>query len=111
LDKDGCAATFKRLALNNFHNSSVIKDEFRATGFDTERQKGCGISNEAPEKSKEKYYYSTDVYRFGSTMAEIFFGINIEYGKRMKEFLEIGVDTELEKGIKKILEKCLKELP
>ncbi len=42
-------------------------------------------------------------------MAEIFFGIIIEYGKRMKEFLEIGVDTEIERGIKKILEKCFKE--
>jgi hypothetical protein len=44
----------------------------------------------APEQSKGKCYpYLTDVYGFGSTMADIFFGIKIEYGKRMREFLEI----------------------
>jgi hypothetical protein len=36
----------------------------------------------------------------GSTLADIFFGIKIEYGKRIKEFLEIKVETEIEKGIK-----------
>ena len=42
-------------------------------------------------------------------MADIFFGIKIEYGKRLKEFLDIKVETEIEKGIKRILERCLKE--
>jgi hypothetical protein len=42
-------------------------------------------------------------------MADIFFGIKIEYGKRLKEFLELKVETEIEIGMKKILEICLKE--
>jgi hypothetical protein len=42
-------------------------------------------------------------------LADIFFGIKIEYGKRLKEFLEIKVETDIERGIKKILERCLKE--
>ncbi len=66
----------------------------------------------APEQKKEKcYQYLTDVYGFGSTMTDIFFGIKIEYGKRLKEFLDIKVETEIEKGIKRILERCLKEQP
>ncbi len=44
-------------------------------------------------------------------MADIFFGIKIEYGKRLNEFLEIRVETDIESGVKKILERCLKELP
>jgi hypothetical protein len=44
-------------------------------------------------------------------MADIFFGIKIEYGKKLKEFLEIKVENEIESGIKKILERCLKENP
>ncbi len=44
----------------------------------------------APEQKDGKcYQYLTDVYGFGSTIADIFFGIKIEYGKRMKEFLEL----------------------
>ncbi len=66
----------------------------------------------APEQKKEKcYQYLTDVYGFGSTLADIFFGIKIEYGKRLKEFLDLKVETDIERGIKKILEKCLKENP
>ena len=66
----------------------------------------------APEQKKEKcYQYLTDIYGFGSTMTDIFFGIKIEYGKRLKEFLNLKVETEIEKGIKKILERCLKEQP
>jgi hypothetical protein len=42
-------------------------------------------------------------------LADVFFGIKIEYGKRLKEFLEIKVETEIERGIKTILERCLKE--
>jgi hypothetical protein len=42
-------------------------------------------------------------------LADIFFGIKIEYGKRLKEFLDLKVDTDIERGIKKILERCLKE--
>jgi hypothetical protein len=42
-------------------------------------------------------------------MADIFFGIKIEYGKRLKEFLDLKVDTDIERGIKKILERCLKQ--
>ncbi len=64
----------------------------------------------APEqKSGKCYQYLTDIYGFGSTLADIFFGIKIEYGVKLKEFLEIKVDSEIEKGIKKILERCLKE--
>jgi hypothetical protein len=64
----------------------------------------------APEqKSYICYEYLTDVYGFGSTVADIFFGIKIEYGKRLKEFLEIKVENEIESVIKIILEKCLKE--
>ncbi len=64
----------------------------------------------APEQNEGKcYQYITDVYGFGSILADIFFGIKIEYGKRLKEFLEIKVETEIESGIKKILERCLKE--
>ena len=60
----------------------------------------------APEQNNQKcFQYLTDVYGFGSTLADIFFGIKIEYGKRIKEFLEIKVETEIEKGIKKILER------
>ena len=62
----------------------------------------------APEQDKQKcYQYLTDVYGFGSTLADIFFGIKIEYGKRLKEFLEIKVETDIERGMKKILERCL----
>ena len=44
----------------------------------------------APEQKKEKcYQYLTDIYGFGSTLADIFFGIKIEYGKRLKKFLEL----------------------
>jgi hypothetical protein len=35
----------------------------------------------------------------------------MEYGKRLKEFLDIKVETDIERGIKKILERCLKESP
>jgi hypothetical protein len=42
-------------------------------------------------------------------LADIFFGIKIEYGKKIREFLEIKVETDIERGIKKILERCLKE--
>jgi hypothetical protein len=40
-------------------------------------------------------------------LVDIFFGIKIESGKRLKEFLEIKVETEIEIEIKKILERCL----
>ncbi len=64
----------------------------------------------APEQVKGIcYQYLTDIYGFGSTMVDIFFGIKIEYGKRLKEFLELKVESEIEIGMKKILEKCLKE--
>jgi hypothetical protein len=49
------------------------------------------------------------VYGFGSTLVDIFFGIKIEYGKRLKDFLDLKVDTDIERGIKKILERCLKQ--
>ena len=66
----------------------------------------------APEQKNEKCYsYLTDVYGFGSTLADIFFGIKIEYGKRLKEFLDLKVETDIERGIKKILERCLREYP
>ncbi len=66
----------------------------------------------APEQKNYKcYQYLTDVYGFGSTLADIFFGIKIEYGKRLREFLDIKVETGIERGIKKILERCLKEQP
>jgi len=42
-------------------------------------------------------------------MADLFFGIKIEYGRRIQEFLDIEVETEIEIGIKNILERCLKE--
>jgi serine/threonine protein kinase len=43
----------------------------------------------APEQIKgDCYKYLTDIYGFGSTMADIFFGIKIGGGKRLKEFLE-----------------------
>jgi hypothetical protein len=42
-------------------------------------------------------------------LADIFFGIKIEYGKRLKEFLDLKVETDIESGIKKILERCLNE--
>jgi hypothetical protein len=44
-------------------------------------------------------------------LADIFFGIKIEYGKRLNEFKEFKVETDIESGIKKILERCLKESP
>ncbi len=66
----------------------------------------------APEQKKYKcYQYLTDVYGFGSTLADIFFGIKIEYGKRLKEFLDLKVENDVERGIKNILERCLKENP
>ncbi len=66
----------------------------------------------APEQIKDKcYQYLTDIYGFGSILADLFFGIKIEFGKGIKEFLENKVDSEIEKGIKKILERCLKEQP
>jgi hypothetical protein len=42
-------------------------------------------------------------------MVDIFFGIKIEHGNRLKEFLELKVESEIEIGMKKILERCLKE--
>jgi hypothetical protein len=39
-----------------------------------------------------------------------FFGIKIEYGKRLKKFLEINVKNDIESGIKKILERCLERI-
>jgi hypothetical protein len=42
-------------------------------------------------------------------MVDIFFGIKIEHGNRLQEFLELKVESEIEIGIKKILERCLKE--
>ena len=69
---------------------------------------GCSPLYMAPEQKNGKcYQYLTDVYGFGSTLADIFFGIKIEYGKRLKEFLEIKVETDIERGMKKILERCL----
>ncbi len=66
----------------------------------------------APEQSKGMcYQYLTDVYGFGSTIVDIFFGIKIEYGKRLNEFLELEMETEIEIGMKKILERCLKVQP
>ncbi len=64
----------------------------------------------APEQIKgDCYKYLTDIYGFGSTMADIFFGIKIGGGKRLKEFLEFQTETEFQREIKKILEGCLKE--
>jgi hypothetical protein len=37
-------------------------------------------------------------------LVDIFFGIKIEYGKMLKEFLDLMVETDIERGIKKILE-------
>ena len=82
------------------------------TKLGTVRNMGCSPLYMAPEQRNEKcYQYLTDVYGFGSTLADIFFGIKIEYGKRLKELLELKVETEIEIGIKKILERCLKEQP
>ncbi len=82
------------------------------TKLGTVRNMGFSPLYMAPEQRNEKcYQYLTDVYGFGSTLADIFFGIKIEYGKRLKEFLEIKVETDIERGIKKILERCLKEQP
>jgi hypothetical protein len=41
-------------------------------------------------------------------LADVFFGIKFDTGKKLNEFLEIKVETEIEIGIKKILEKCMK---
>ncbi len=56
------------------------------------------------QKTYKCYQYLTDVYRFGSKLVDIFFGIKIEYGKMLKEFLDLMVETDIERGIKKILE-------
>ncbi len=78
------------------------------TKLSTVRNMGGTPVYMAPEQKNYKcYQYLTDVYGFGSTLADIFFGIKIEYGKRLKEFLEIKVETDIEIGIKKILERCL----
>ncbi len=46
----------------------------------------------APEQKNYKCYQDlTDIYGFGATLVDIFFGIKIEYGKRLNEFLEIKV--------------------
>ena len=82
------------------------------TKLGTVSNAGCSPLYMAPEQKNGKcYQYLTDVYGFGSTMADIFFGIKIEYGKRLKKFLELQVETKIESGIKKILERCLKEQP
>ncbi len=66
----------------------------------------------APEQKNGKCYSSlTDIYGFGSTLADIFFGIKIESGERLKDLLEIKVENDIEIGIKNILERCLKEKP
>ena len=82
------------------------------TKLGTVRNMGCSPLYMAPEQRNEKcYQYLTDVYGFGSTLADIFFGIKIEYGKRLNEFKEFKVETDIESGIQKILERCLKESP
>ncbi len=54
----------------------------------TVKNMGCSPSYMAPEQKNEKcYQYLTDVYGFGSTLADLFFGVKIEYGKKLKEFL------------------------
>ncbi len=76
----------------------------------TFRNKGGTSIYMAPEQNEGKFFqYQTDVYGFGSILADIFFGIKIEYGKRLKEFLDLKVETDIESGIKKILERCLNE--
>ncbi len=60
------------------------------TKLSTVRNIGCSPLYMAPEQKKEKcYQYLTDVYGFGTTLADIFFGIKIEYGKKLKEFLDL----------------------
>ncbi len=109
--KNGCAK-LKRLALTDFGVSSVTKNEMTATKSGTVRNQGATPLYMAPEQKKHKcYQYLTDVYGFGCTMADIFFGIKIECGKRLKDLQEIKVETEIERGVKKILIRCLKEQP
>ncbi len=86
------------------YNDYEKKNSFRIKGYSPYYM--------APEQKQHIcYQYLTDIYGFGSTLADLFFGIKIEYGKRLKDFLEIKVETEIEIGIKKILERCLKEIP
>ena len=64
------------------------------TKLGTVRNMGGSPSYMAPEQTSGKcYQFLTDVYGFGSTMADIFFGIKIEYGKRLKDLLEFKVET------------------
>jgi hypothetical protein len=82
------------------------------TKSSTIKNKGYTPFYMAPEQNIGKCYEClTDVYGFGSTVVDIFFGIKIEYGKRLQEFLDLKLENEIEIGIKKILEKCLKEEP
>ncbi len=89
VNKDGFA-TLKRLVLTDFGISAVTKNEMSVTKYGSVRIMGGSPLYMAPEQSnKICYQYLTDVYGFGSTLADIFFGIKIEYGKRLNEFLEI----------------------
>ena len=98
--------------MTDFGVSSVTKNEFSETKLYTVRNNGASTLYMAPEQlNLICYEHLTDIYGFGSTMADIFFGIKIQYGIRLKEFLGIKVETEIEKGIKRILERCLKTEP
>ncbi len=109
--KDGYA-TLKKLALTDFGISAVTKNEMSKTNSGSVRILGGTPLYMAPEQlNLICYEHLTDIYGFGSTMADIFFGIKIQYGIRLKEFLGIKVETEIEKGIKRILERCLKTEP
>ncbi len=64
----------------------------------------------APEmQSRQKVcWILSDVYIFGSTIANIFFGIKI---KVLEVLLGLQFTHDIEIGIRKILVKCLKEDP
>ena len=80
MDKNGCA-TLKRLALIDFGVSSLIKHSLNEKYITPVKNNGYSEYYMAPEQNKgECYSYLTDVYGFGSTMADIFFGIKIESG-------------------------------
>jgi hypothetical protein len=65
----------------------------------------------APEQvmeSKNKCYpILTDIYGFGSLVADLFFDIKIEYGKRLKELQNLDLKNDLCAGVRVILLKCL----
>ncbi len=72
----------------------------------------------APEQLKSKtnqksksYFILTDVYGFGSLVADLFFKSKIFQGQGLEEFSKINSKNQLCAGVKEILEKCLIQEP